>query len=119
MNDTIKPMRGGDFEVSQFMPLGGIEPIKRRSINDATPAEWTAASVKATATAPAIARQEGGAHYKGMSIQPVQFIHANGIGFLEGSAIKYLSRWKVKGGIEDLRKARHFIDLLIEMEGAA
>jgi hypothetical protein len=60
--------------------------------------------------------QVGGGHYKDMKIQPVQYIMANNIGFCEGCAIKYLSRWKSKGGIEDLRKAKHFIDLLIEGE---
>lgn len=60
--------------------------------------------------------QEGGDHYKDLTIQPVEYIHKNGIGFCEGSAIKYLTRWRAKGGIEDLRKAKHFIDLLIEME---
>jgi hypothetical protein len=60
--------------------------------------------------------QEGGDHYKDLVIQPVEYIHRNDIGFCEGCAIKYLTRWKAKGGIEDLRKARHFIDLLIEME---
>lgn len=64
----------------------------------------------------ALATQVGGSHYKGMAIQPVEYIHRNGIGFCEGSAIKYLSRWRQKGGMQDLRKARHFIDLLIEME---
>lgn len=61
--------------------------------------------------------QVGGAHYKDMPIQPVEFIHRNGIGFCEGCAIKYLARWRSKGGLQDLQKARHFIDLLIEMEG--
>lgn len=63
-----------------------------------------------------LAHQEGGGHYKKLKIQPVEYIHANGIGFAEGSAIKYLTRWRDKGGIEDLKKARHFIDLLIELE---
>lgn len=66
----------------------------------------------------ALARQVGGSHYKDMKIQPAEFIHANGIGFCEGSVIKYVSRWRRKGGIDDLHKARHFIDLLIELEGA-
>lgn len=65
----------------------------------------------------ALATQVGGGHYKSMAIQPFEYIHKNGIGFAEGCAIKYLSRWRAKGGVEDLRKARHFIDLLIEMEG--
>lgn len=58
--------------------------------------------------------QEGGDHYKTKGIQPVEYIMANDIGFCEGSAIKYLTRWKDKGGVQDLKKARHFIDILIE-----
>jgi len=58
----------------------------------------------------------GGTHYKGLPIQPVEFIHANSIGFLEGNAIKYLCRWRNKNGIADLEKARHYIDMLIELE---
>ena len=60
--------------------------------------------------------QEGGSHYKDLKIQPIEYIHANGIPFAEGCAIKYLTRWRAKGGVEDLKKARHFIDLLIELE---
>lgn len=60
--------------------------------------------------------QVGGGHYKGMAIQPIEYIHANKIGFAEGCVIKYVSRWKNKGGVEDLRKAEHFIKLLIELE---
>lgn len=57
-----------------------------------------------------------GDHYKDMAIQPVEFIHANGIGYMEGNVIKYVSRWRKKNGIADLQKARHYIDLLIELE---
>ena len=60
--------------------------------------------------------QVGGNHYKDMEIQPVEFIHKNGIGYMEGNVIKYVSRWRGKNGLEDLKKARHYIDLLIEME---
>ena len=61
-------------------------------------------------------RQEGGEHYKGMKIQPVEFVHANGIPYLEGCAIKYLCRHKAKGGVVDLLKAKHYIDLIISLE---
>jgi UDP-3-O-acyl-N-acetylglucosamine deacetylase len=60
--------------------------------------------------------QVSGNHYKKYSIQPVEYIHSNGIPFIEGSIIKYVTRWKDKGGVRDLEKARHFIDLLIELE---
>lgn len=63
--------------------------------------------------------QEGGSHYKNLKIQPIEYIHANGIPFAEGSVIKYVTRWREKGGIKDLEKARHFIDLLIELEQKA
>jgi hypothetical protein len=66
--------------------------------------------------APPRSTQVGGSHYASMAIQPFEYIHANGIGFAEGCVIKYVSRWRAKGGIEDLRKAKHFLDLLIESE---
>lgn len=59
--------------------------------------------------------QVGGDHYKTMQIQPVEFIAANGIGFLEGSAIKYLCRHRAKSGRQDLEKAKHYIDLMLEL----
>lgn len=62
--------------------------------------------------------QHGGDHYKKKSIEPWDYIVANAIGFLDGTAIKYLTRWKEKNGIEDLKKARHYIDKLIEIETA-
>jgi hypothetical protein len=60
--------------------------------------------------------QVAGDHYKSLKIQPVEYIHANQIPFIEGCVIKYVSRWKNKGGINDLQKAKHFIELLIELE---
>jgi hypothetical protein len=60
--------------------------------------------------------QVDGNHYKQMKIQPVEFIHANGIPYLEGNVIKYVSRWRNKNGMADLEKAKHYIELLIELE---
>lgn len=64
----------------------------------------------------AFKEQVAGSHYKDMVIQPAEFIHRNGIGYMEGAVIKYLARWRNKNGLEDLKKARHYLDLLIEME---
>lgn len=64
----------------------------------------------------ALAVQVAGSHYKDQKIQPIEYIHANNIPFAEGCVIKYVSRWRQKGGIKDLEKARHFLDLLIELE---
>lgn len=63
--------------------------------------------------------QVAGDHYKKLKIQPIEYIHANGIPFAEGSVIKYVTRWRDKGGIKDLEKARHFLDLLIDLERRA
>lgn len=57
--------------------------------------------------------QVGGDHYKNMKIQPAEYIVGNGLGWVEGCVVKYVSRWRDKGGVEDLKKARHFLDLLI------
>jgi len=66
--------------------------------------------------ADALATQVGGAHYKDKKIQPVEFIHANNLGFLEGCIVKRITRWRAKNGIEDLEKIKHEVDLLIAME---
>ncbi len=64
----------------------------------------------------ALDKQVSGDHYKGLVIQPIEYIYANGIPFAEGNVIKYVTRWRDKGGIPDLEKAKHFLELLIELE---
>ena len=64
----------------------------------------------------ALSTQVGGSHYKNFAIQPSEFIHRNGIGFLEGNVIKYVTRYRAKNGLQDLQKAKHYIEMLIEME---
>lgn len=65
---------------------------------------------------PANRSQVGGDHYRNMKIQPVEFITANSIAYLEGNVIKYICRHRSKGGAEDLKKAKHYIDLLLQHE---
>jgi len=62
----------------------------------------------------ATAIQVGGTHYRDMKIQPVDFILSNAMGFCEGNVVKYVCRHRVKNGIEDLRKARHYLQLLMD-----
>jgi hypothetical protein len=64
----------------------------------------------------ALSKQVAGNHYKDLPIQPVQYIHANALGYFEGNVVKYISRWRKKNGIADLEKAKHYIELLIELE---
>ena len=58
----------------------------------------------------------GGSHYKSMDIQPIEFILKNNLGFCEGNVVKYITRYRHKNGKEDLLKAIHYIELLIESE---
>ena len=62
--------------------------------------------------------QTGGNHYKKMPIQPVEYCYHNKLGVCESNIIKYVTRWRDKNGIQDLEKARHYIDLLIEFAQA-
>lgn len=64
----------------------------------------------------ALDTQVGGNHYKNLAIQPVEYIFKNNIGYFEGCVIKYVTRWKDKGGVQDLLKAKHFLELLIELQ---
>ena len=60
--------------------------------------------------------QVAGSHYSDNTIQPWDYIVANGLGYLEGNIIKYTTRWRRKGGIEDLKKVIHYAEKLIEVE---
>lgn len=71
-----------------------------------------------TIYASALGKQVSGDHYKDKAIQPIIYIHANNLGFCEGNVVKYITRWREKNGIADLEKAKHYIELLIEMENA-
>lgn len=61
-------------------------------------------------------KQISGSHYKQVAIQPWDYVAANNLGYFEGSAIKYITRWRSKGGIADIQKAIHFLEKLIELE---
>lgn len=61
-------------------------------------------------------KQVGGNHYKHLKIEPTEYAHANDLGFLEGNVVKYVTRHKDKGGAEDLKKAIHYIEMILEWE---
>ncbi len=61
-------------------------------------------------------KQIGGKHYKKMSIQPSVFINKNKLQFAEGNAIKYICRHTLKGGKEDILKAIHYLEMIIERD---
>lgn len=59
-------------------------------------------------------KQVGGSHYKSLAIEPSEYAMKNGLGFAEGNVVKYVTRYKDKGGLEDLHKAKHYLEMLIE-----
>lgn len=64
----------------------------------------------------ALSKQVAGSHYKDLPIQPAEYIYANALGYFEGNVVKYVTRWRKKNGMADLEKAKHYIELLIELE---
>lgn len=64
----------------------------------------------------ALEAQVGGNHYKDLKIQPIEFIHANNLDFLVGNVVKYVVRAKNKNGAEDIKKAIHYCQLILDLE---
>jgi len=60
--------------------------------------------------------QVGGKHYRNMKIQPAEFINENKLLFAEGNAIKYICRHSLKGKEEDIKKAIHYLEMILERD---
>lgn len=60
--------------------------------------------------------QVGGGHYKSLAIQPIEYTVKNKLSFLQGNVIKYITRYKDKNGVEDLKKVKHYVDFILEFE---
>lgn len=64
----------------------------------------------------ALGKQEGGDHYKKIPIQPVEYIVANDIAYREGNVIKYVTRHHTKNGAVDIKKAIHYLEMILETD---
>jgi len=73
-------------------------------------------SIEETKPTSALDKQVSGDHYKDCKIQPIEYIHANGLSYLEGNVIKYTTRHSKKNGRKDIEKAIHYLELILEME---
>ena len=62
--------------------------------------------------------QVGGSHYSSLKIQPVEYIHANALSYMEGNVVKYVTRHSSKNGAEDIKKAIHYLNLILEFDYA-
>lgn len=81
------------------------------SLDDITPQEWDKVGKKAP-----LERQVGGDHYKNLSIQPIEYVMANGMDYCEANIVKYITRHHAKGGAEDVRKVIHYAELLLQLK---
>lgn len=94
-----------DYDRTTVSIPRGIEDLLKSAQIEAAPA---------TTPVTATDRQVGGDHYASQAIQPIDYILENGLGFIEGNVIKYVTRYQKKNGVEDLKKARHYLAMLIE-----
>lgn len=95
--------------------VGYVGPDGERRGGEEAPAQWAPEEYEQAAWGPEtpLGRQVGGDHYRGMAIQPVEFIERNRLTFCEGNVIKYICRHSRKGGAADIRKAIHYAELLL------
>lgn len=90
--------------------------VRAHTLNDIIRGTVDENNTEPTAIVNANARQEGGTHYKQLSIQPWDYIVSNNLGYLEGNVVKYITRWQTKGnGRQDLLKAKHYLEKLLEI----
>lgn len=94
-----------------------VKPAKKNDAKD-NAGDFMGVAIKGgiTAEPSALAAQVGGTHYKGFAIQPVEYIHANKLGFCEGNVVKYITRHAAKNGADDIRKVIHYCQLLLELQ---
>lgn len=116
-SDTCLCQCGDRYKVGEsHLHICADEGLTRQQIGEALDEGRREAWLDANKGFDATSTQVGGDHYRQMKIQPVEFIIANGIGFLAGNVIKYAARYKAKGGSEDVRKIIHYCKLILEFE---
>lgn len=104
----VKPRKNRNRDIEQALTLPMVEAIPSLSETIEVACEPMAANP--------LAVQVGGDHYRKLQIQPIEYITANNLGFLEGCIVKRISRWRDKDGVADLEKIKHEVDLLITAE---
>ncbi len=113
--NILNGLAGNIWETNNtIIPSTQIADFEEKKSTDWTPSPEDIEEMNKSQKASKI--QIGGSHYSEMAIQPIEFIHKNNLSFIQGNIIKYVCRYKSKGGIQDLNKAKHCIDLLIELE---
>lgn len=118
-SDKIRALltRNPKLTVAEVADKLGVSKVTVYAVRSRMRAESAPIEVVAEPTLPALdAFQIGGNHYTKLAIQPWEVIENNEMGFFDGNALKYIMRFRDKGGVQDLEKARHYLDKLIELE---
>lgn len=76
----------------------------------------TKEGLKTDSPVSALDKQVSGNHYKDCGIQPIEYIHANGLDYFQGNVVKYVTRHKDKNGKADIEKAIHYLELILELQ---
>lgn len=105
---VVSPIKGDNTRLLEYFLENELELLKR---DDITPNDF-----KGFKDISALDKQVSGNHYKDCGIQPIEYIHANGLNYFEGNAVKYITRHRKKNGKADIEKAIHYLELLLEME---
>ena len=103
------------LDALRFVPLASVMESSTQSHSQTKNKEQPASLTQKPESEPVsdpLEKQVGGDHYKSLKIQPIEYIMANELGFCEGNVIKYITRYAKKGGVQDLDKVIHYIELL-------
>lgn len=108
--------KGEGWKLSNYLPREGVGLDDTNQYTFALPTQTEEEDAATDSSSSPLTRQEGGSHYKDCKMQPVEFIHANKLNFLEGSVVKRVCRHRRKNGAEDIRKAIHELELILALE---
>lgn len=100
---------------ARYVMLHSLNNAKTSSARTATTG-CTTVTRRRRARLPPLQTQIGGDHYKSMPIQPLEYIHKNGLDYMQGNVIKYITRHKSKNGRQDVEKALHYCQLILELQ---
>lgn len=115
--DAAAAAAGSGMAMQRMMQKNALSDDElTRRITDGVPGKFAKAQDPMAWAPSALDTQEGGDHYKDMKIQPVEFITANDMDFLQGNVVKYIARHKAKNGAQDVRKALHYCQLILELQ---
>ena len=115
LRKTFIAFRGDKWDVFNKELVGSKYKLIKEDCENGLNAHNTGTGHKPINNDP-LQKQEGGSHYKDCKIQPIEYITANNLDFMQGNIVKYITRHKNKNGAEDIKKIKHYCDLILKLE---